>query len=90
MATQWGFCMQDIKSLFEAGRRLAGGNHGTSTPSHEEIVWELLLEAFATLKTLPDPERRFLRSGTRSHHVPTVETDVARAAWEATLNSLFW
>lgn len=39
---------------------------GKAEPTVADAVWELLIEAADTLKRLPDRERRWLASGTRS------------------------
>ncbi len=82
--------MPDTRDLLRHGLRLARAR-GLAEPGPREAVWELLVEAAETLARLPDRERRWLTSGTRSSH-PDVVHDlvevfaaaVGRGGWDRT------
>lgn len=54
-----------IREALDAGVQLARSN-GLDSPSIQDAVWELIREAVATLKSLPDRERQWLSSVSRS------------------------
>lgn len=54
-----------IREALDAGVQLAQSN-GLDSPSIQDAVWELIREAVATLKSLPDRERQWLSSVSRS------------------------
>ena len=82
-----GALMADLVEIVAHGHRLAREN-GCEGPRLRDAVWELLIEAFATLKTLPDRERGWLLSCERSHHPGVVVENAELAQWEATLDAL--
>ena len=53
------------RDVLRAGLRMCA-EAGKAEPTVADAVWELLIEAADTLKRLPDRERRWLASGTRS------------------------
>lgn len=79
--------MADLPAIVAHGHRLAREN-GCEGSRLRDAVWELLVEAFETLRTLPDRERGWLLAAERAHHPEVVVEDAERAEWEATINAL--
>ena len=79
--------MADLETIIAHGHRLAREN-GCKDENLRDAVWELLVEAFGTLQTLPDRERAWLLSCERSHHPPVVVENAELAEWEQTLDAL--
>ncbi len=79
--------MADLASIIAHGERLARDT-GLKDPTQRDAVWELLVEAFETLRSLPDRERGWLLSCERSHHPDVLIENVELAEWEETLDAL--
>ena len=79
--------MARLHDIVGYGYRLASDG-GCAEPRLCDAVWELLVEAFATLKGLPDKERGWLLACERSHHPEVTVEDVEVAEWLATLDAL--
>ena len=77
----------DLRDIITHGYRLARDN-GCAEPAQRDAVWELLVEAFDTLRSLPDRERGWLLACERSHHPDVLIENIELAEWEETLDAL--